>query len=133
MSQRGRPRVEIEKRTFEKLCGLHCTKEEIADFFECDADTLNAWCKREYKKNFSVVFREKRAHGNISLRRKQWDLAEKSPAMAIFLGKQYLGQSDKVEVTEDKDNSLKVGVIDLTKLSDEDLQTLKTIAKKIKC
>ena len=33
--------------------------------------------------------------GFISLRRKQFELAEKSPAMAIFLGKQYLGQTDK--------------------------------------
>lgn len=27
----------------------------------------------------------------------QFKLAQKSPAMAIFLGKQYLGQTDKVE------------------------------------
>ena len=28
----------------------------------------------------------------------QWQLAEKSPAMAIFLGKNFLGQSDKTEM-----------------------------------
>ena len=37
----------------------------------------------------------------MSLRRAQFRLAEKSAAMAIFLGKNYLGQSDHV-VIEDK-------------------------------
>ena len=31
----------------------------------------------------------------------QWKLAEKNAAMAIFLGKQYLGQKDKIEYTDD--------------------------------
>ena len=34
----------------------------------------------------------------MSLRRIQYKLAEKNTAMAIFLGKQYLGQRDNVEV-----------------------------------
>ena len=34
----------------------------------------------------------------------QWQLAEKNPTMAIFLGKQYLGQRDNIEV-EHKDLS----------------------------
>ena len=33
----------------------------------------------------------------MSLRRIQWKLAEKSPAMAIFLGKNLLGQRDRPE------------------------------------
>ena len=37
--------------------------------------------------------------GKISLRRKQWQLAEKSASMAIWLGKQYLNQRDNVDVT----------------------------------
>ena len=37
----------------------------------------------------------------MSLRRAQFRLAEKSAAMAIFLGKNYLGQSDHV-VIEDR-------------------------------
>lgn len=37
----------------------------------------------------------------MSLRRAQFRLAEKSAAMAIFLGKNYLGQSDNVAI-EDK-------------------------------
>ena len=40
----------------------------------------------------------------MSLRRMQYKLAEKNTAMAIFLGKQYLGQKDNIEV-EHKDLS----------------------------
>ena len=34
------------------------------------------------------------------MRRAQWQLATKSAAMAIFLGKNYLGQSDHVEIVD---------------------------------
>jgi hypothetical protein len=62
--------------------------------------TLIEWCKRTYDgKDFLTVFREKSETGKISLRRRQWQLAEKSPAMAIFLGKNILGQTDKMENT----------------------------------
>ena len=49
--------------------------------------------------NFSEVFKEKRGLGKVSLRRNQWRLAEKSATMAIWLGKQYLGQKDQVEAS----------------------------------
>ena len=91
---RGRPKKEIDKNAFEKLCGLHCTKEEICAFFNVTDKTLDRWCKREYKENFSVVFKQKQDYGKISLRRSQWRMAETNPTMAIWLGKQLLGQTD---------------------------------------
>lgn len=90
----GRPKKEIRKVDFEKLCALQCTQQEICDFFECDHKTLTRWCKREYKKEYSQVYSEKKVGGKVSLRRLQFRLAEKSAAMAIFLGKNILGQSD---------------------------------------
>ncbi|MBR0096386.1 MAG: hypothetical protein IJQ63_07150, partial [Synergistaceae bacterium] len=98
MSKGGRPPVNIDKRLFETLCGLQCTRDEIAYALNCHKDTLIKWCKREYSKTFEQVFNEKRAAGKVSLRRSQWKLAEKSPAMAIFLGKNYLGQSDRQDL-----------------------------------
>ena len=89
----------IDKKQFENLCGLQCTLLEICDFFDVEDDTLNSWCKKTYGTTFSEVFKIKRGTGQISLRRTQWKLAEKSAAMAIFLGKQYLGQTDKVETS----------------------------------
>lgn len=89
----------IDKKQFENLCGLQCTLLEICDFFDVEDDTLNSWCKKTYATTFSEVFKIKRGKGQTSLRRTQWKLAEKNPTMAIWLGKQYLGQTDKVETS----------------------------------
>lgn len=107
MARTGRPRKNIDKAEFEKLCALQCTLEEICGFFDCNENTVNAFCKRTYKKTFSEVFRLKRGTGKISLRRRQWKLAETSASMAIWLGKQYLGQTDNPSENadiEDTDN-----------------------------
>lgn len=94
----GRPLKEIDKAQFEKLCNLQCTLLEIAGFFNCSDDTIERWCKRTYKTNFAECFKTFSQGGKISLRRTQFKLAERSAAMAIFLGKQYLGQTDKTEM-----------------------------------
>jgi hypothetical protein len=93
----GRPRKEIKQETFEKLCAMFCTKDEIAGFFECSPDTIENWCHATYDANFSAIYEQKKQGGKISLRRAQLRLAEKSAAMAIFLGKNYLGQVDTPE------------------------------------
>ena len=99
----GRRPKEIDQKQFENLCGLQCTYDEICSWFDVTDKTLNSWCKRTYGKNFSEVFNEKRGRGKISLRRTQWELAKKNASMAIFLGKQYLGQSDQGGVITEKD------------------------------
>ena len=98
MARTGRPRKEIDQKQFENLCGLQCTLEEICGWFDVTDKTLDGWCKRTYHASFSEVFKQKRGAGKISLRRSQWRLAEKNATMAIFLGKQFLGQRDSVDV-----------------------------------
>lgn len=102
----ARPRKEINKKTFEYLCSIMCTLTEIAGAFNCSEDTIERWCKREYKESFAEVFKKKSANGKISLRRTQFKLAEKSTAMAIWLGKQYLGQTERIEVETEADDKL---------------------------
>lgn len=94
----ARPRKEIDQKQFENLCGLQCTLEEICGWFDVTDKTLDGWYKRTYHASFSEVFKQKRGAGKISLRRSQWRLAEKNATMAIFLGKQFLGQRDSVDV-----------------------------------
>lgn len=109
-NKRGRPITNIDIEQFEKLCELQCTLDEITAFFRVSDKTIESWCKRTYGLNFSEVFKQKRQAGKISLRRIQFHLAKKSPAMAIFLGKNYLGQSDKDDWQRqhnDKELSLK--------------------------
>lgn len=95
--KKGRPIIDIDKNQFEKLCFLQCTEEEIAGFFDCSIDTINNYCKRTYDMTFSDVYKKKSSKGKISLRRSQFKIAEKNATMAIWLGKQYLGQIDAIE------------------------------------
>lgn len=96
----ARPHKEIDQKNFESLCGLQCTLEEICGFFNVTDKTLDSWCKRTYGSSFSEVFKQKRGTGKISLRRSQFRLAEKNANMAIWLGKQYLGQSDTISIKD---------------------------------
>lgn len=106
MARTGRPPKKIDKKIFENLCAIQCTEKEICGCFDCCEDTLNSWCKKNYKDDdgnpmtFSDVFKQKREKGKASLRRSQWKLAEKSATMAIWLGKQYLDQKDEVAVEQ---------------------------------
>lgn len=87
----GRPKFEIDYEAVRKLASIMCTEKEIASFLGCDERTL------QRDKEFCRIFKEGKETGKMSLRRKQWKLADKSYAMAIFLGKQYLGQRDVIE------------------------------------
>ena len=98
----GRPKKEIDKKIFENLCGLQCTLEEIAGVFDCSVDTIERWCKREYGETFAETYKKHSAKGKMSLRRIQFKLAEKSAAMAIFLGRNYLGQKNNDIETDEQ-------------------------------
>ncbi len=121
MARTGRPKKDIDILQFEKLCGLQCTEEEIADFLECSVDTINAWCKRTYKMTFSEISKVKSAQGKISLRRYQFKLAERSSAMAIFLGKNILGQKDdRFETQATEANGILESIADVIKRREND-------------
>lgn len=99
--KKGRPRKEIGKMEFEALCKLQCTEREICGVFGVCEDTLNAWCKRTYRLTFSEAYKIYSVDGKVSLRRMQFNLAKTSAAMAIFLGKNMLGQRDDPIPTQD--------------------------------
>lgn len=94
----ARPQVEIDAKVFKNLCAIFCTLDEIAGVFDCSPDTVERWCKRELKMSFAEAYKKESGRGKSSLRRAQFKLAEKSAAMAIFLGKNYLGQTDNPAV-----------------------------------
>lgn len=115
----GRPKAEIDKTEFEKLCGLQCTLVEIAGFFNVSEDTIERWCKETYGATFADTFKSKSHGGKISLRRTQYKLAEKSAAMAIWLGKQYLGQRDRdIADAMDRSNGVLESLMALHKQND---------------
>lgn len=105
MAKAGRPKKKISKEDFEKLCAMQCTLAEIAGFFDCSEDTIERWCLSEYDQRFSEVFEQKSCKGKISIRRNQFRAAETgNTTMLIWLGKQYLGQTEKQEIAVSKDD-----------------------------
>ena len=87
----GRPKKVIDYEAVEKLANIQCTQEEIANFLDISVRTL------QRDEEFCRIYKKGQDNGKMSLRRIQFKLAEKNTAMAIFLGKQYLGQRDIVE------------------------------------
>lgn len=130
MAKMGRPVIPIDKKKFENLCAIHCTKAEVAGIFDCSEDTIENFCKKTYfdedgnPMTFSAVYKKYSANGKASLRRTQFRLAEKSAAMAIFLGKQYLGQTDHIEQTvyEVEDLSPLADMLNLNTKDEEDAE-----------
>lgn len=118
----GRPPIEIDKNLFEGLCQMQATEAEIANLFECDIDTVNNWCKRTYGKTFKQVFEEKSVKGKISLRRLQFKSAEAgNVTMQIWLGKQYLGQTEKQEQTiQDANITFEIAPASSTKIDTDE-------------
>lgn len=107
MARTGRPKIEFDTKAFIDLVGLGCTQEEICWYFRdetgkpANIDTLTRWCKRTFGMTFQEYFKQNGFMAlKIKLRRNQFKLSEKSAAMAIFLGKQYLGQRDVVEYSQ---------------------------------
>lgn len=97
----ARPRIEIDWDTFEKLCALHCTLAEIAGILKVSDDTIERAVKRKYKRGFAEVYRQKASSGKMSIRRKQYEIAMSgNVTMLIWLGKQWLHQTDKQEIVE---------------------------------
>src|SRR3990167_1339601 len=83
----GRPKLVIDETLVEKLASIHCTMEEIASVVGCSVDTL--------ENRFSDIIKVAKDKGKSSLRRYQWEGAQKgNPAMLIWLGKQLLAQKD---------------------------------------
>lgn len=86
----GRPLSNIDPATVSALARIGCTQEEIAAVLGCTPRTLRNRFKQEMRTGLD--------HMRSSIRRWQYAKAkEGNVAMLIWLGKQYLGQSDRQE------------------------------------
>ena len=93
-----RPRKEVDWETVNKLCGIHCTGEEIASFLDMSYDTLQRRCLEEHECGFADYYKKASASGKMSLRRKQYEVAMAgNVSMLIWLGKNTLNQRDQVD------------------------------------
>ena len=109
MAKMGRPVIEIDWNLFDSLCAIQCTAKEIAQVLKTSVDTLERNIRRKYKQTFAEHYDEKRQTGFASLRRKQYELAMGgNTVMCIWLGKQWLGQSDKQELNQSTEVKIKI-------------------------
>jgi len=101
----ARPKFKIDYELVERLAAIHCTQQEIADSLGCSVDTL------QRNKKFCGIYKAAIADGRMSLRRKQWEAVNAgNTTMLVWLGKQYLGQTDKRE-TEIKADSKSISEV----------------------
>jgi len=96
----GRPPFEFTPKVLkqiEDLASYMCTKEEVANIIGCHRTTLyrNEQALEAYDKGVNVAKQK--------IRKTQFDIATKlnSSIMAMWLGKVYLGQSDKIQNTDE--------------------------------
>jgi hypothetical protein len=92
--KRGRPRKQIDPDQVEKLAGIQCSYEEMAAVLDCSVKTL--------QRNYVQAIEKGRENGRASLKRKQFEMAMKGDrTMLVWLGKQYLSQTDKRDIQHD--------------------------------
>lgn len=99
-------RAKIDKDQVFRLASIACTVNEIAAFCGVSNRTIERRCRVELERGRKIA--------EMSLRRKQFEKAVKegNVTMLIWLGKQMLGQKDRVEV----DNLNGKNALDLSKV-----------------
>ncbi len=105
------PRKEVDWDRVDELCELQCTVKEVAADQGMHPDTLNKRIREETEhSSFTSYFQEKRQPGLSSLRHKQYVKAveQENTTMLIWLGKNWLNQSDKVEEKIDQEQPTKI-------------------------
>lgn len=119
----ARPKLEIDPIEVEKLAKIGATNTEIADFFGCNETTIRT--------RFSENLIKGRASMKLRLRQLQWRAADNGNiTMLIWLGKQELGQTEKVEEKKVEENK-EMEVSSMTKQQAKEL-LLKILEGEIK-
>ena len=87
----ARPHIELDEDKITELASKGLTQKQLAAIFNCSEDTL--------QRNYAVAIKTGWELRNGSLMQRQFEVAMiGNPTMLIWLGKQYLNQSDKAEV-----------------------------------
>lgn len=87
----ARPRKPVDKDAIEKLAAINCSVAEIASVVGVDRRTI--------QRRYAALIEKGRDTGKTSLKRKMWKIAmdNENVTMCIWLSKQMLGYTDKVE------------------------------------
>ena len=112
----GRPRIIVDEDAILELASKGRILSEIASYCGVSVDTIT--------RNYAELVKRGRSIMEGSLRNKQYEIAMTgNPTMLIWLGKQYLEQSDKSEIN----GNLKHEHADLSSLNSEQLDEVERI------
>jgi hypothetical protein len=94
----ARPQFEIDWTAVERYAVLQYTQEDIAKLIGVSLRRLTA------DKKFSPIYKKAHQFGKNSIRAKQYEVAMKgNTTMLIWLGKQYLGQTDQPDFNKERE------------------------------
>lgn len=91
-------KIELNLEQLKALVRIQCTAEECAAVLGMSTDTLDRRLKELDFAGFAEFYKKYSHEGMASLRRAQWKAATEqlNPTMLVWMGKQMLGQKDKV-------------------------------------
>jgi hypothetical protein len=96
----ARPKTVIDWNKVDKYLQAQCDGVGIAGLLGISPDTLYRACQEIHKIGFAEYSAQKKAEGKELLKAKQFSVAmEGDKTMLVWLGKQYLQQRDKQELT----------------------------------
>ena len=102
MAKVGRPKIEFDIKHVQLLGRFRATYETMADWFQCSVDTIRRQMQ-DTDSEFCKAYKKASTHLKMAISEAQVKLAlSGNCTMLIFLGKQYLGQADKVENVGEK-------------------------------
>lgn len=94
----GRPPVNLDWKLLNSILQYGATILDCSDICEISEDVIQKRIKKEYKMTFTEYRKKKMSKTRLKLRQKQTEMAlAGNVALLIWLGKNMLGQSDKVE------------------------------------
>lgn len=95
----ARPKTIIDWTKVDKYLQAQCDGVGIAGLMGVDVETFYRRCKEDNKIGFSEYSAIKKGEGKELLRAKQFGVAmDGDKTMLVWLGKQYLEQSDQSEI-----------------------------------
>lgn len=111
----GRPKGSTKLKLTDELCKqieglgrIQCTMREAGAVLSVNEETFSDFLRRH--KTAMEAWENGRERGKASLRRSQFRMAETNPTMQIWLGKQWLGQKDNMQLGGDPNQPLQHAV-----------------------
>src|SRR5262245_54857105 len=113
------PKLKLDDQTLDIISGLgriHCTHSEAAAVLGVSRETFDKFLGNN--KRAMEAWRQGKEHGKSALRRTQFRLAQTNAGMAIFLGKNLLGQTDQIDSNTTVTHTISVELAQLLKAED---------------